>query len=230
MDANELHDDLDAYVLGDDELEAGDEPTEAPPDADRANSLLRVLRGVEREARRIDMLATQEITRIESWRSDRLAGLDRRHVSLSKALEQWMRAVNRVTPKRKTEKLPNGTLSLRAPRGKVVVTDEAKFVEWWRNDARMTVARWLVDRLGNPAKEGDTPELWSAELVELVLSRSPVVRVKIEPNKTGLAELERGPEISSDDDETTVALVLDGEQVPWVGIATSASDTFSVSV
>lgn len=221
--ADELHDDLDAYLLGDDELGDVETEIEPPPDADRANVLLRVLRGVERESRQIEMLATQEIERIERWRSDRQAGLQRRQEQLVSALEQWMRAVNRLNPKRKTETLPNGKLTLRAARRRVEIVDRDAFLLWWRNDARMTVTQYLAAQL---ERDDMTLDEIVAEAVELVLSRSPLVAVKIEPNKTGIAEA--GVEGPSVDDERCV-VVVDGEQLPGIEFVRPTVDTFGVS-
>lgn len=233
MRPDELHDDLDAYLLGDDDLSGDVDEIEPPPDADRANALLRVLRGVEREARKIDMLATQEIERISSWRSDRLAGLERRRDAIAGALEGWMRAVNRDNPKRKTETLPNGKLTLRAARRRVEIVDRDAFLQWWRNDARMTVARYLGDRLvemNAGAQHG--PEALAAEVVELVLSRSPLVAVKIEPNKTGIAEAGVEDDLLAttlDDGIECRGIAVDGERIPGVAFAKANADTFGVS-
>lgn len=229
----DLHDDLDAYELPDEELEAAErdanldddaDAIEAPPDAEKAEAMMRVVRGLDRELRRIDMLATQEMSRIESWRNDRSAGLKRRRDALLAALEQYARAVHRLAPKRKTIDFPHGKLALRAPRPRVVIDDEPKFLEWWREDARMRVAVYLRDLMDADA------DTIAAEVVELVLTRSSVARCKIEPNKTAIAGLPTGPTITDDDEQTAVAVVLDGEAIPHVAVVTSKHDTFSPTV
>lgn len=238
MTNDELLDDLDAYMLGDDELEppADDETIPPPPDAEHADALARVLRGVEREQRRIEMLATQEISRITAWRDDRLSGLNRRHASISSALEGWMRAVNRLNPKRKTEHLPHAKVSLRAPRRSTVVTDAAAFVDWWRERVRSEVAVYLrttFERIGGDRVSWpeDLPIEAAAEVVEVVLSRSPLVKIHPEPSKTGVAEAgAEGEPIASGTDVVMRGVVVDGELVPGVAFAKPTADTFTVAV
>lgn len=229
----DLQDDLDAYVLSDEELDAAerashndDEAIEPPTDADKANGMLRQLRGIARELRRIDMLAEQEIARISSWRNDRSFGLNRRRSMIEAALEAWMRAVNRVQPKRKSEALPNGTVKLRAGKRSVAITDPGAFLTWWRADTTMRVAKELHD-LG--VTDADT---FAPELVEIVLSRSPLVKLQPEPSKTGIGEAgTEGDELPAKDDDVKLrAVVIDGEIVPGVAFSKPAADTFGVSL
>lgn len=227
---SDLQDELDAYVLGDDEFDAaGDETVEPPPDAEHANRLLRAVRALDRQADEIERVSRDEIERISAWRDDRLAGLLRRRSSIERALDAYMRALNRLNPKRKTEKFPNGTLRLRAPRTSVDVYDTAAFSKWWRERVRFEVGEFIVEHLSDPGAHN--VEALTAEVVELVLSRSPVVSVDVKPSRTGLAQLTAGPKIdaAAHDDADVHALVLDGEAVPGVALVKPTVDSFSVT-
>ncbi len=222
----DLHDDLDAYVLGDDDMDLDADETIPPPrDAEHANRLLRVVRGLDREAEEIERVARDEMRRIESWRDDRLTGLVKRRAAVANVLADYVRALNRENPKRKTVKFPNGTLALRAPRASVDVTDRAKFDTWWRENVRSEVAQYVRDVLD----VDDVDESKIAEIVELVLSRSPLVSVKVEPSKSGLAQLAKGPAIG-DDVPDAHALLVDGEPVPGVALVQPTVDAFSLTV
>lgn len=227
--SNDLQNDLDAYVLGDEEA-FGPEPhddyqVQAPPDADAANGMLRRLRGIAREVRTIDALADQEVHRIEAWRADRKSGLTKRAAAIEKALEQWMRAVNRLNPKRKSESLPNGKVALRAPgAGKVVLTNPAAFEVWWRQERVAEITAYLQGHgLTDAAPEAH-------EVVELVLSRSPLMRVSVEANKTGLKELNTGNEVEFDEQDVEArSIMLDDEVIPGVALVRATVDTCTVT-
>lgn len=227
---DDLQNDLDAYVLGDVDAQPvdADEAFEAPPDAEQANGMLRRLRGIEREVARINALADSEVRRIEEWRSDRTHGLTKRATAIEAALEQWWRAVNRVNPTRKSESLPNGKVALRsAGAGKVEITNPAAFETWWRQERSEALARYLNDH----GMIEDTAA-HAAEVLELVLSRSPLMRINPEPNKTGLKELDTGPAAPSPDGDPNVVHLpvgLDGEVIPGVAVVRSTVDTFKAT-
>jgi phage host-nuclease inhibitor protein Gam len=133
MSDEELQADLDAWAMGE---AASDDPEalEPPRDVDQAERLLRARAGMLRELGRLEQFAERQIREIAAWRDDRTSGLRRRLAGVEKILEQWFRAVNRDEPKRKTEKLPHGTVKLRERPYSVEVTDEEALRGWlWSN-------------------------------------------------------------------------------------------------
>lgn len=230
----ELADDLDAFVLGDDDAWPDvDEALEPPPDADRANAMLRVLRGVEREVEKIDALAAAEVARIEAWRHDRVTGLVKRREQVTAALEQWMRAVNRLNPKRKSEQLPNGKLQLRKPSaGTVEVHDLDAFVAWHRDDRLLIVREYLRTLVESHASTGGIVEELDdvvSELLRLVLDHSELARTKVEPVKDALKECIVQLDHDEVDGDQLWSFVHEGEVIPGVALRRSTVDTFKVT-
>jgi phage host-nuclease inhibitor protein Gam len=128
---DELYDELDAWIAGD----AGD-PSEAaadlepPEDAAQAERLLRGRWRLQEDERKVSDVAKAEKAKVEEWAQDRLSGIRRRIVQIDRLLEGWMRAVARDNPKRKTEKLPHGTLKLRGTQYSIEPTDDETVLAW----------------------------------------------------------------------------------------------------
>lgn len=125
---DDVVDDLDAYLAGITDEPLTDEPPSDPVDEDEANRILRRIARFDREADRVNRAADAELERIEAFRTDRLSGIDRQRVWHARAIEGWMRAVNRLDPRRKTIKLPLGQVALRPGIVKVEVVDERQAV------------------------------------------------------------------------------------------------------
>jgi hypothetical protein len=126
----DLLDDLDdeaGYLPLDPEAEWPlEEPCPPPPDEDVADRMLRTMRGLDRQAARVDELVRVEVGRIERFADDRRGVIRRRREYLERSLEQWGRAINADQPKRATLQLPNGTVSVRTaqPRLEAFADDE----------------------------------------------------------------------------------------------------------
>jgi phage host-nuclease inhibitor protein Gam len=229
-----------ADVEADAEAGGVDIPVEPPADADRANAMLRLVRRLEREAKEIEVLAGREAERIRAWRDDRLSGIDRRVGSLTDAVEQWARAVNRYDPTRKTLHLPNGVLKLRAGATRCVIVDPEEFMAWEREQNVMAVARYLRDAgraLVVDSAESrylEAPASYTVEMAEtimrLVEEQRPLVTVKIEPSKTAIKrDAVPGPELHRTDGEVEHPAVVDGEVVPGVSFVTETRARFSLT-
>lgn len=225
-DVSGLARELDDYVVADYDLPEDDEPIEAPPDADVANAMMRRRRRLLAEGSEVEQVAAAEIARITAWRDDRAAGIERQIARLDAALEQWTRAVNRLDPKRKTIKLPNGEAKLRASRERVVVADPTRFGLWQLGAAIELVAAYLAD--GGPIEDErpQAEELVVRFLTELVF---PLGRITIQPDRQAMAKLTKGPQVRDDDDETAHALLDDGSPIPGVEVVKAKADTFSVT-
>lgn len=129
MRAQDIEDDLDAFVLGD--MIPPDEPPPPPEDAHGATRLLAVIRHREREIDTITELAKQRIEPILEWRADRIAGAKRTIAFIERSLEVWMRRAHETTGSL-TENLPDGELRVRPGKEQLVATDEAAAVLWAR--------------------------------------------------------------------------------------------------
>ncbi|HEY5024718.1 MAG TPA: host-nuclease inhibitor Gam family protein [Acidimicrobiales bacterium] len=102
------------------------------PDEAAADLLLYRLSRREEEAARYRAIAEARIAPVRAWLADRLFGVEKETVQLSRSLELYLRFWVRFHKRTKTLSLPNGQLSLSKPREKVVVTDEAAFLGWAR--------------------------------------------------------------------------------------------------
>lgn len=230
MNEDDLYADLAAFMADGLDVAEGDDGSiavEAPPDADRANMLLRVLRHLHAEAASVEEVFSAEVMRLEAWRADRVRGIDRRIAAIQQALEGYMRALHRDDPKRKSYKLPNGTLKLRAARNQVLVTDADALLAWERRQLEREVAAILSDSAG--ARDDEELDL-AARLVELVEKHRNYVRVKVEPARSELASLDAGPVVAESEAAQHHAVVLDGEPLPGVVIVKPKQATFGIDV
>lgn len=117
-------DDLDDYLDSDLPLDAvGDTDVEPPGNIAEAELWLGRYRRNVRDRAQVESLARERIGQIERWRDERLAVIDNEQSWIGGLLERFARAVNGRTGA-KSWALPSGKLTLRKPRGRIVVDDE----------------------------------------------------------------------------------------------------------
>lgn len=119
MSLADLRHDLSAHLAGD--FAELDPDTDTPPaldGIDQADRALRRLSSVHTEMRRVENVAAEEVRRIEAWKADRLAVLERQEKFWRESLEAWHRATFRRDGVQ-TVRLPCGTLKLTKARSRV---------------------------------------------------------------------------------------------------------------
>jgi hypothetical protein len=104
------------------------EPPEVP-DPYGANILLRRLARLERSAQDIAEMHDAEVARIDAWAGGRLAIIEHEASWIRLSLKGFMFHHNLVTGD-KTLDLPNGTLKVTKPTGRIVVDDPHALLEW----------------------------------------------------------------------------------------------------
>lgn len=217
-------DDLDQF-LGD----VPDEDFERPDalDADRANRMLRKVRRLERWKQNTEATAAAEIRRIEQWREGRARMIGGEIRRLEDALEGYMRALNRVDPKVKTQNLPNGALRLRSPRTRVVI------------DAPELTVNFLLHRIA--ARAGDDGDLDFAHIDAVLdaLAAEPMLKVEIKPaggeigktaEKGPSQGIQAGPLADSPASNIYAAVLPEGEVLPGVALHSFVDDTFTLTL
>jgi len=192
---DELTADLDDYIA---------EPLfaapDAPKDAERANYLLRRLTRITENADQVKALADAEAQRIADWKAERLGVLEREQAWIESALEGFMREAVR-TGSSKTMHLPNGTLTVRAARSRVIVDDEPALIEWAKDNAPAAV-----------------------KVTESVL-KGQIDDVAADTRKTSQTVRDDGTEVAVCD------LITDsGEVIPGVHTETPTLPTFAVKI
>ena len=149
-DDDDLRADLDAWL--DIPIPTGPDPDD--PDAevvlpaaddDLANRILYKLRRLDGEAARIEALYAAERARLDSWKADRMAGVDRDRSAARRSLDGFMRAWHHLNPRTKSLSLPNGKLQLRDVKGKVEITDPVAFVSWCETNGRTDLLRYVPE-------------------------------------------------------------------------------------
>lgn len=135
MNEDALSDDLQEWLMADDDdlatlvaqvegyegAEIGDTSIGGHEEASR---WLRRYHRAGAEIERINALADAEITRVESWRSDRTAGASRFRMWVAGVLERWMRTAYAAS-KTKTQHLPSGVLRLTKAQQRTRFVDDA---------------------------------------------------------------------------------------------------------
>lgn len=147
------------------------EPCPVPEDADRANRMLRSLAHLDAERDEVAEAYAREVQRLEQWREDADRPLRSASERLERALEQWGRAHGAATRKR-TLKMPYGTIELRARRKRVEATTNQETLALIRKErpglirGKLEVDRTVVQSMavagsvlppGDPAWEGIDP-------------------------------------------------------------------------
>lgn len=218
-------DDLDQF-LG----EVPDEDFERPDalDPDKANRMLRKLRRLQRWAQNTEATANAEIQRIAEWRDGRTQMIGAEIRQLEGALEGYMRALNSVDGKVKTQNLPNGTLRLRAPRTRVVVDEPAVTINW------------ILHRIANRAGDDSDLDFAHIDAVLDALNAEPLLRVKVDVAGNEIARAtDKGPSrgqiyaggISTDPPSNVYeAVTAEGEAIPGVALHAFAQDTFGYTL
>jgi len=165
----EVEDDLDSFLA---EPISEEQLAEVPPPVDdpvRANRYLRRIRRLEENAAQVDSLASDEIARIREWADQRKASIEREQNWLARSLEAFARN-NATATGSKTVKLPNGDLSLRAPRVRVEIDDEDALLG--SVDESLYRVTYKADRTALAKLD---PGTWSPTEDEVDVEEAPVV-------------------------------------------------------
>lgn len=210
MERELIEADLAEFIEGETwpEPDENGEPTPLP-DPTSVSGVLRRMKRLDREAAQINEVAGNEIMRIQRWRDDRLAGIERDVSWANKALENFTRLFCEAT-KKKSLALSDGTLKLIPPRDRVVVVDEDEFMAW-----ALT---------GDPADPDTT------------VAHPEVVRIKYAVDMVAIKKIEQPtqPERAGTDpaNPTFVRPVVlpGGEVVPGVVIERNALAGFNVTL
>lgn len=215
-------DDLDQF-LG----EVPDEDFERPEalDADKANRMLRKLRRLRQWKANTEATANKEIERIAEWRDGRTRIIGGEIRNLEDALEGYMRALNRVDGKVKTQNLPNGALRLRAPRTRVVV------------DAPELAINFMLHRLADA--NGEALSFTAVDAVLDAIDKYPLLRCKLEVAGAEVAKaadkgmslgLQHNPMGGVPASNVHSAVLNGGEVLPGVALHSFVDDTFTYTV
>lgn len=207
---------------------------EAVPNHTAANGIFRRLKRLGNEAAMVNRVVDDDVARLEAFRRDRLAGIERDVAWAARALEPYARAVIPGTGK-KSLALPDGTLKLKAPpeKGSIVVTDLPAFLAWAYGIDPVDDGLWVGD-LPDPADDPVVHRLFAEAVVGFIVyalraaaPRGELLRVKAEPAAAELAKLERGPWEPAEDGKVRAPLLLPhGEMVPGVVAERPAQDKF----
>lgn len=201
--------DMDDYVVGENWPEPDPAGDPIPlPDPTAVSGTLRRLKRLAADADAINEVTDAEIRRLEQFRSDRLAGIQREIEWGERAVENFMRLFGPAAHK-KSLPLADGTLKLSAPRDKVVVTNEPAFLAWAIGDA---------NRIADPTAVPAHPELIRAKYSLVADATKPLARAMV-------------PDAQADETIKRSVLALpDGTLVPGVEIHTEKEDTFKVTL
>jgi hypothetical protein len=185
---------------------------------EKANDILRRLKWLTEERDNILASTADEIARIQQFRDDRVAGVNREIAWGERSVENFMRSLNEAKPRVKSQKLSNGVLKLTKPSERVTVVDEKAFLEW----------------CGVVFPEPTVPDGEKPQPIVANLAHPEFVRLKPEPAKSVVkAQLTKGVEEPGLDGTVTAALLLDlGEDgieiVPGVVIEHDRLQKFDV--
>lgn len=173
---------------------------DAPKDAERANYLLRRLTRISENLDQVNAVVAAEVQRIADWKAERAGVLEREQAWVEHALEGFMREAVR-TGSSKTMHLPNGTLTVRAARSRVIVDDEAAVLEWAKANA---------------------PE--AVKVTESVL-KGQIDDLAVDKHKTSQTVRDDGTEVE------VLELIADGgELIPGIHVETPTLPTFAVKI
>jgi hypothetical protein len=184
--------------------DAAEEP--APiPDQRAAAGVMRRVRRLYAERAELEDTAQGQIDRIERWRDDRVSGIEREISWGERALDVFARRML-LGKKKRSVPLPDGTLKLRAPSERCVVTDPAAFAEW----------AYTIDE----------------ETGAVTLHHPETVRVKVEPALDSIKKnAERSPSFVTGEAEVGQAVSLHGgELIPGIEIRRGTADSFGIDL
>jgi hypothetical protein len=256
MSRSDLEHDLADHVVGEDWQIDEEGRVRQPADPAEATRLLVRLRTLRDDSQQISALADERVARIESWRSDRLAGIHKIVAASSAALEGFFRWWSSDHSNLRTLDLADGKLRLRAPskRGRIVVTDEVSLIEWGRQATiESEITRIAIDalqkvlELGTPEEDTlrgtdveDARKLASEALTEISArtiaaldEQAPVPVVTLEPkvhrNALNTDQFVDGEFLGAtvDGEHRFSIATVDGEPVPGVERVVGTSDSFS---
>lgn len=206
--------DMDDYVEGESWPEAESDLDDSgpipPADPTAVSGIIRRIKRLDRDRAEINEVTDTEIRRLEGFRADRIAGIDREIAWGERAVEAFMRQYTAVTHK-KSLRLADGTPALRKPSTKVVVVDERAFLAF-------AIGIVSPEELTSPTVVPVHPEL---------------LRAKYSLIADEARALTQRPALDSTVDETiarTVVALPDGTVVPGVEIHTPKQDTFNLTL
>jgi len=205
----ELEEELDVYVEGEAWPAEDDAGEPIPPGTqEEASRILRRVHRYQRDIANVHAVADADVSRINAWRGDRVAGLERQIAWARRALESFTRSALRGKTRGKVINLPDGKLKLTAPQWRVDVTDEQAFMAWALGP--------VLDEEGKPRFSDAVPH-------------PDLVRVHVEPSRSALRSLAAKGEVL-DADAGLVADVVteDGEMVPGVRFVKDPEDRFDL--
>jgi hypothetical protein len=199
-----IESDLNEYVEGDAWPSATNEGIPVPPSSqEAAERVLHRVRRLTGEKAEVDEVAAAQTDRIQSWRADRVTGIERDIAWGEKALELFWRST--ATHHQRSVSLPDGRLKLTKTRFRTVVTDFAAFASWAFNMAEN--------------EDGDLVITVKAHARELV-------RTDVKPNLAALSKLK-----VTDEDSLGADLALPGgEMVPGIECVRDEAYTFGIDL
>lgn len=219
-------------------------PLAPPTDEAQAQTFMRRLKRLDRARAEVTDTVQTEITRLQGFLADRVAGIERAARWDERNLDAWMRQQALASGGKRTVKVPDGELRLRPHRATVLVNDPPAFMAYAfgipdpvptaddphpiphslralnDKDRRDPMVVELVGNAVNAAIE--------ARLSELMGPARDLVRIKLEPDKTELAKLEH-PALTQSRAIAPLALP-GGELVPGVELFKDPSDTFGFTI
>lgn len=207
-----------------------EEEVSPPENAQQAARMLRALAALERDRAECAAVFDGELAKLQEWREDRMAGLDRLAVGLEFAIESWWRA---QASERSVASLilPEGRLELGQTPPSIVLEDSVAFAGWELQQTAVEVAKLVVSLLRDA---GQTPAWLShddAAKVVQAARESEYCRSSFEVSKTALkAKTEKGHVQHSDDQYFYAQAVLDGEIVPGVAYRTERTKRFRINL
>lgn len=121
--------DLDRFLTDGDEPDYESEPVPAES-LDQANRWLRSIARLDREADRVRDAADTEIERVEAWKVERLAPIQKQREWLARSCEMLAAALYERDPKTVSHHVPNGRIYSRHQAPEWTYTDEGSFIAW----------------------------------------------------------------------------------------------------
>jgi hypothetical protein len=204
-----------------------------PVDTSAAQAVMRRLKRLATEAATITDAVDTEVARLTRFRDDRLAGIARAALWDERNLEAFMRNQAAAKGGKRTLKVADGELRLRAQRTVVVVTDPVAFMHWVAGEPPLVIDG--VERQPAPEPRSEQERAaWAADVeavlqaqVDAALPHADLVRIKLEPSKDALGKLGH-PDL--DADGVAPLSLPDGELVPGVELRKDPTDTFGYTI
>lgn len=219
-------------------------PLAPPANEAQAQTFMRRLKRLDRTKAEVTDAVQTEIARLQGFLADRVAGLDRAARWDERNLDAWMRQQALAPAGKRTVKVADGELRLRPHRSTVLVNDAPAFMAYAfgipdpvpTDDDPYPVPHSLralsTQARQDPVRVGEVGDAVNAaieaRLVEVMGAGRPLVRIKLEPDKTALARLEHEKLTPT---RTIVRLALpDGELVPGVDLFKDPADEFGFTI